>query len=403
MKNGMVFGIIGGGLIGLATAIKLRRLRPDADILVWEKEAAPGLHQSTHNSGVLHAGLYYKPGSLKARLAVQGIREMTAFCLEHGIDHNICGKVVVATDKQEESRLDVLVQRGTANGLRGLERIGPELLRELEPMASGIAAVHVPEEGIVDYKQVVQAMKCVLEGHGGVLRLSSKVEQLAFSSGQWHVMDGHREDRCHFLINCAGLHSDRVARMAGETPETIIVPFRGEYFQLRPELASRLRKLVYPVPDPIFPFLGVHLTRLIHGGVEAGPNAVLALAREAYKATQFDLRDIGEAVTFPGLWRFLARHPKMCLREFCTSISKSRFCHELRKLTPEVCEADLLDGGAGVRAQAMSRDGTLVQDFEFIERPNALHVINAPSPGATASLAIGQYIAESALRISQLN
>ncbi len=389
--------------MGLATALKLKIRLPDAEISVWEKESGPGLHQSTHNSGVLHAGLYYKPGSLKARLAVQGIREMTAFCQEHGISHDICGKVVVATNETELGRLDTLLERGQANGLTGLERIGPERLRELEPMAAAIAAVHVPEEGIVDYKQVVEAMKRVIAEQGSNLLLSCKAQKLVFTSGEWLLTSDQREERCDFLINCAGLQSDRVARMAGENPTTMIVPFRGEYFQLRPAMASRLKKLIYPVPDPSFPFLGVHLTRLIHGGVEAGPNAVLALAREAYKATQFDLRDLAESLTFPGLWRFLAKHPKMCLRELGTSLSKSRFCRELQKLTPEVQEADLTDGGAGVRAQAMTPDGTLVQDFDFIERPHALHVINAPSPGATASLAIGQHIVNNVCRITGLN
>jgi len=397
------FGIIGAGLVGLATAIKLKLRLPDADITVWEKESSPGQHQSTHNSGVLHAGLYYKPGSLKARLAVQGIREMTAFCQEHGIRHEICGKVVVATNETEISRLDTLLERGRANGLAGLEKIGVERLQELEPMAKAVAAVHVPEEGIVDYKQVVQAMKGVIEAQGSRLRLDCKARKLVFSSGEWHLISENQEERCDFLINCAGLHSDRVARLAGENPTTMIVPFRGEYFQLRPEMASRLKKLIYPVPDPSFPFLGVHLTRLIHGGVEAGPNAVLALAREAYKSTQFDLRDLGESLTFSGLWRFLAKHPRMCLRELGTSLSKSRFCRELQKLTPEIQEDDLTDGGAGVRAQAMTPDGTLVQDFDFIERKNALHVINAPSPGATASLAIGQHIVENVCRLAELN
>ncbi|MBK8092709.1 MAG: L-2-hydroxyglutarate oxidase [Verrucomicrobiaceae bacterium] len=397
------FGIIGGGLIGLATAIKLQNRLPAAEIFVWEKESSPGQHQSTHNSGVLHAGLYYKPGSLKARLAVQGIREMTAFCHEHGISHDICGKVVVATSEVEEYRLKTLIERGSANGLSGMERLGPEQLKEMEPMAAGIAAVHVPEEGIVDYKQVVEAMRKVLEGLGGSLRLSCMVRQLVFRAGEWTLVGEEREDQCDFLVNCAGLHSDRVARMAGENPSTRIVPFRGEYFQLRPEMAARLKKLIYPVPDPTFPFLGVHLTRLIHGGVEAGPNAVLALAREGYKATDVNLRDLGEALSFPGLWRFLAAHPGMCARELHTSLSKSRFCRELQKLTPEVQDSDLMDGGTGVRAQAMSPDGRLVQDFDFIEREHALHVINAPSPGATASLAIGQHIVDNVCRVAGLS
>ncbi len=397
------FGIIGGGLIGLATAIKLQKKRPDAEVFIWEKEKLPGQHQSTHNSGVLHAGLYYKPGSLKARLAVQGIREMTAFCKEYGVKHDICGKVVVATDETELTRLHTLLDRGIANGLTGLESISKEQLRELEPMAEGIAAVHVPEEGIVDYAQVVQAMREAFERRSGGLRLSWEARQLTFASGQWRLTGDKNEERCDFLINCAGLHSDRVARMAGENPTTRIVPFRGEYFQLRQEMAAKLKKLIYPVPDPSFPFLGVHLTRLIHGGVEAGPNAVLALAREAYKAVQFNLRDLGETLAFSGLWRFLGKHPEMCLRELHTSLSKKRFCSELQKLTPEVQEDDLLPGGAGVRAQAMTPHGFLVQDFDFIERKTALHVINAPSPGATASLAIGEHIAANICRITGVN
>ena len=393
------FGIIGGGLIGLATAIKLKRRLPAAEVFVLEKESAPGQHQSTHNSGVLHAGLYYKPGSLKARLAVQGIREMTVFCQEHSVHHDICGKVVVAANDAERVGLQTLYDRGIANGLTGMTQIGPEQLHEMEPMAVGVAAVHVPEEGIVDYKQVVAAMKKVLEAQGSSLHLSDQALKLKYVSDEWHVTGAAREDRCDFLINCAGLHSDRVARLAGETPTTMIVPFRGEYYQLRSEIASKLRKLIYPVPDARFPFLGVHLTRLINGGVEAGPNAVLALAREAYKSTQFDLRDLSEVMTFSGFWKFLASHPMMCLNELGTSLSKSRFCKALQKLTPSIRQDDLVDGGAGVRAQAMKTDGTLVQDFDFIERANALHVINAPSPGATASLAIGEHIVENVCRI----
>lgn len=393
------FGIIGAGLVGLATAIKLKDLHPELEITIWEKEREPGLHQSTHNSGVLHAGLYYKPGSLKARLAVEGIREMTAFCVEHRIPHDICGKVVVATNVSEVSRLDGLFERGLANGLKGIRKLGREELKELEPMAAGVAAIHVPEEGIVDYRAVVKAMKSVLERQGTVLRLSKGVQSMRFASAKWHVASSADSFECDFIINCAGLQSDRVARLAGEFPTTRIVPFRGEYFCLKTELGANMRQLIYPVPDPVFPFLGVHLTRLIHGGVEAGPNAVLALAREGYKRWNVNLRDMGEALGFSGLWKFIATHPRMCLHEFSCSFSKKLFCKALQKLVPAIQESDLLPGGVGVRAQAMTADGQLVQDFDFIERPHALHVLNAPSPGATASLAIGGHIASKISRL----
>ena len=385
--------IIGAGLVGLATAIKLKEACPNFEITVWEKEWDAGQHQSTHNSGVLHAGLYYKPGSLKARLAVEGIRAMTAFCVEHGIPHDICGKVVVASDAGEASRLDGLFERGLANGLKGIRKLSLGELKELEPMAEGVAAIHVPEEGIVDYRAVVAAMKGVLECQGTVLRLSEGVQSMRFASDKWHVATSSDSYECDFIINCAGLQSDRVARLAGEIPATRIVPFRGEYFCLKADLGARLRKLIYPVPDPVFPFLGVHLTRLIHGGVEAGPNAVLALAREGYKKWSVNLQDMFEALGFSGLWKFMAAHPRMCLHEVSCSLSKKLFCKALQKLVPSIQESDLLPGGVGVRAQAMTANGQLVQDFDFIERANALHVLNAPSPGATASLAIGGHIA----------
>lgn len=396
-------GVIGAGLVGLATAIKLKDLHPNWDITVWEKERDAGQHQSTHNSGVLHAGLYYKPGSLKARLAVEGIREMTAFCVEHRIPHEICGKVVVAAGASEVSRLDGLFERGLANGLKGIRKVGREELKELEPMAAGMAAIHVPEEGIVDYRAVVAAMKGMVEVQGTSLRLSSGVQFLRFASAKWHVASSSDSYECDFIINCAGLQSDRVAKMAGESPSTKIVPFRGEYFHLRDEVGAKLSKLIYPVPDPTFPFLGVHLTRLIHGGVEAGPNAVLALAREGYRSWNVNLRDMCETLGFRGLWKFIATHPRMCLHEISCSLSKKLFCKALQKLVPSIEESDLLPGGAGVRAQAMKPDGQLVQDFDFIERPNALHVLNAPSPGATASLAIGGYIASKVSRLIAVN
>ena len=387
------FGIIGGGLVGLGTAYRLQEAFPDDTVVVWEKEAVAGSHQSTHNSGVLHAGLYYKPGSLKARLAVSGIRQMVAFCREHDVPHEICGKLVVATTDDEVERLRTLLERGTANGLAGLRFLDKAGLREIEPHAAGIAAVAVPEEGIVDYRAVVAALTRVIEARGGQIRLAAPVRSLARRHGRWTVGLADGVDECDFLVNCAGLHCDRVAQAAGEPRRTRIVPFRGEYYELRPERQHLVRNLIYPVPDPAYPFLGVHFTRLIHGGIEAGPNAVLALSREGYKRGAFSARDAWDAASFSGLWRFAARHGRMCFEELVRSHSRRLFCRSLQKLVPEVQEADLVPGGAGIRAQAMTVSGELVQDFDLIERPDAIHVLNAPSPGATASLAIGAHIA----------
>jgi len=398
MKPSGRFGIVGGGIVGLATGIQLQRRHPGAEVVIWEKESGPGMHQSTHNSGVLHAGLYYKPGSTKARLAVQGIREMVAFCKEHGVAHDICGKIVVAVDESELPRLRALFERGQANGLTGLEYLTPGRLREIEPHAAGIAAVRVPEEGIVDYGQVVAKMVEVVRAAGGEFRASSPVSRLERTPRGWEVETPSGTDRCDFLINCAGLHSDRVAVLAGERRETRIIPFRGEYYKLRADRQSLVRNLIYPVPDPTFPFLGVHFTRLIGGGVEAGPNAVLAFAREGYRKRDISVRDLADALGYAGLWRFLGRHARMCRDEVLRSFSRRLFCASLQRLVPDLREEDLEPGVAGVRAQAMTPAGELVQDFMLIARADALHVLNAPSPAATASLAIGSEIAAEAGR-----
>lgn len=388
------FSIIGGGIVGLATAIAVRRAFPDSAITLWEKESSLGRHQSTHNSGVLHAGLYYKPGSLKARLAVAGIRQMVAFCRDHDVPHEICGKLVVATDPQEVSRLRGLLERGVANGLQGLRWLEPADFKEIEPNVRGLAALHVPEEGIVAYDAVISAMARLLEDMGVVIRTGSAVRLLsAVRGGGWEVETTQGGGRCSFLVTCAGLYSDRLAMLAGERRETRIIPFRGEYYRLAPRATGLVKNLIYPVPDPVFPFLGVHFTRLIHGGVEAGPNAVLALAREGYGRLSFNPADVVDAVFFGGMWRFLGKHRRMCWNEFRRSWSRRLFCEALRRLVPDLREEDLAPGGSGVRAQAMSPHGDLVQDFDLIERATALHVVNAPSPGATASLAIGDHIA----------
>ena len=384
--------MVGGGIIGLAVARGAIRRWPNTTIRLLEKENSVGQHQSGHNSGVLHAGLYYKPGSLKAQLAVDGIRQMVAFCKEHGVKHEICGKLVVAVDSEEVGRLRELLERGTANGLQGLRWCGREEIREREPEVYGVAAVEVPEEGIVDYPAVCRAMAEDIVARGGAVELGAGVRELKRDGGGWIVETTRGEYRADYLVNCAGLHCDRVMAMTGEQPSTRIVPFRGEYFKLRPEAEKLVRHLVYPVPDPKFPFLGVHYTRMIHGGVECGPNAVLALDREGYSWGRISLRDSWDALSFPGLWKFLAKYPAMSWYEVKRSLSRAEFTKSLQRLVPALREEDLLPGGAGVRAQAMSRDGSLLQDFAIEMREGALHLLNAPSPGATASLAIAEYL-----------
>jgi len=384
--------IVGGGLVGLATAYKLPLRCPSARVTVLEKEDKVCAHQSGHNSGVLHSGLYYKPGSLKARLAVSGIREMVAFCQQHAVPHEICGKLVVAVDESEVPRLRSLQERGTQNGLEGLRLLNREQMREIEPHVGGLEALRVPQEGIVDYAKVSEALQQEITAKGGSVVLGAKVTALQLRNGEWRVGSTAGDHTADYVINCAGLHCDRLSMLAGEKREVRIVPFRGEYYGIKPERQYLVRNLIYPVPDPQFPFLGVHFTRLVHGGIEAGPNAVLALAREGYRKTDLKVADLWDALTFSGLWRFLAKHKRMSWNELRRSFSRRLFCESLQRLVPELRESDLAPGGAGVRAQAMSPDGSLLQDFCLLNRPRALHVLNAPSPAATASLAIGEEI-----------
>ena len=385
--------VVGGGIVGLATAWRVQQARPGLRLLLLEKENALGTHQTGHNSGVLHAGLYYKPGSAKARLAVEGLQDMVAFCREYGIPHEQCGKIVVATEPGELPRLEALHQRGIENGLQGIRKLGPAEIREIEPHAAGLAALHVPQEGIVDYPAVVEKLGELIRRAGGEIRLGARVTRLLPDRDEWIARSSLGDFRGKFVVTCGGLHSDRLVTASGQKPSAKIIPFRGEYYQIRKERQHLVRHLIYPVPDPKFPFLGVHFTRLIGGGIEAGPNAVLAFAREGYRWSQINLRDLGESLLYPGLWKFLMAYPSMCGYEIRRSMFKKEFTRSLQKLVPEIQSSDLERGGAGVRAQAMSSDGKLVEDFHFEEGPGIIHVVNAPSPAATASLAIGNRIA----------
>lgn len=386
--------VIGGGIVGLAAAYRLQQRMPDARVTVLEKEPRTGRHQSSHNSGVLHCGLNYKPGSKRARLAVRGIRQMLEFCREQGIAHDVCGKVVVATSAEEVPRLQSLFERGLQNGLTGLRLLNPEELREIEPHAGGVQAMHVPQEGIADYAAVCETLAGLVRSQGGEIITSARVTSMHRDAEGWRVVHTAGETSCDFLVACAGLYSDRVAELAGRRRDVRIVPFRGEYYLLRPERQFLVRNLIYPVPDPRFPFLGVHYTRRIAGGIEAGPNAVLAFAREGYSKRDVNLSDLADALAFPGLWRFLAKYGRTCWDEIRRSFSRELFCRSLQRLVPEIRPDDLIPGGSGVRAQAMTPEGSLVDDFHFVPGDRQLHVVNAPSPAATSSLAIGEEIAE---------
>lgn len=389
--------VVGGGAVGLATAWRILERSPGVQLTLVEKEPAVGQHQTGNNSGVLHCGLHYRPGSRKAKLAVRGIRQMTAFCREQGISHDICGNLVVATSEEQIPRLDNLLERGTANGLTGLKIVSLEEMREIEPHAGGLAGLRVPEEGIVDYPAVCEALRSGIEMRGGRVVLNAGVRALVRNGQEWRAETLAGDFAADVVVTCAGLQADRVARLGGVRPEVKIVAFRGDYYKLRPEREFLVRNLIYPVADPKFPFLGVHFTRMVRGGIEAGPNAVLSLDREGYTKLAVDLRDAADALAFPGLWRFLGKHFSMCVDEVHRAFSRSLFCQTLQRLVPELREDDLVPGGSGVRAQAMRPDGTLVEDFEYVVRDRAVHVLNAPSPAATASLAIGEEIAELAL------
>ncbi len=386
--------IVGGGIVGIATAMALAGR---AGVLVLEAESVLAGHQTGHNSGVIHSGLYYAPGSLKARLCTEGRELLYRFCEAHGVPFERCGKVVVATQPHQLSRLEALEVRGRANGLRGLRRLTADEIRELEPHAAGVAGLYVAETGIVDYSAVTEAMASQLRLQGGRIVNRAKVRAVARRGSEVVIQTTAGEYRGDYLVSCAGLQSDRLARLAGLEPGVRIVPFRGEYYEVVPARRHLVRNLIYPVPDPAFPFLGVHFTRRIDGRVEAGPNAVLALRREGYRRTSVSLRDSWATLAYPGFWRLARRWARTGVSEMWRSWSKAAFVAALQELVPEIGHNDLAGYGAGVRAQALGRDGTLLDDFHLVEGERQLHVLNAPSPAATASIAIGRSIAERVL------
>jgi L-2-hydroxyglutarate oxidase len=386
------FAVIGGGIVGLSSALALGQRFPSAKILLLEKENVLAAHQTGHNSGVIHSGIYYKPGSLKARMAREGNLAMVEFCKEHGIPHDICGKVIVATDQQELPLLENLYQRGVQNDVE-VEKLSPEQVREIEPHVSCIAAVRVPSTGIVNYTAVCLKFKELIEEQGGSIQTGHRVEKIVSRDDAKTISTSRGEFSAKFLINCGGLHSDRLARMSGADPKAQIVPFRGEYYELIPQRRHLVKHLIYPVPDPAFPFLGVHFTRMMDGTIHAGPNAVLGFKREGYRKQDINLFDLAEVLTFGGFWKLARKHARAGWEEIVRSCSKAAFVRSLQRLIPEVQAQDLVPTHAGVRAQALLDDGRLVDDFLIVRDRQALHVCNAPSPAATASIEIGKAIA----------
>ena len=395
-KDSYDIAVIGAGIIGLATAMRLATDMPKLRTVVLEKETSIALHQTGHNSGVIHAGIYYAPGSQKANFCAAGGRELRRYCDERSIPYSMCGKLVVAVDETEVPRLGELHRRGTANGAQGLELVGPERLREIEPHAAGVSAIFSPNTGIIDYSQVSRAYADDYAAAGGEIALGAAVTGAAFDNGSVRLLTSKGDIAARHVINCAGLHADRVAGLMSTDAGVRIVPFRGEYFSLRADRQDIVKGLIYPVPDPAMPFLGVHFTRRIGGGVEAGPNAVLALSREGYSKLSFNVRDALGTLGFAGFWRMSATHWKTGVSEQYRSLLKSVFLRSLQRLVPDIEMDDLTEPGSGVRAQAVDRSGRLLQDFSIVKGPRAIHVLSAPSPGATSSLTISRYIVDQA-------
>lgn len=386
------FTVVGAGIVGLSTAWKLMQAWPEARVLVLEKEDRVAAHQTGHNSGVIHSGIYYEEGSYKARNCVDGRHQLVEFCREHDVHYDICGKIVVATEEEELPRLEKIHRRGVGNGVEGIRMIGREEIREIEPHAAGIRALHVPCAGIVDFKGVCDALTRRIRERGGVVQLASPVDSIHRYNGSVRVQTPKERIETGYLVNCAGLYSDHVARSAGINPQIQIVPFRGEFFRLLPQAECLVRGLIYPLPNPAFPFLGVHFTKAVPDGVECGPNAVFAFKREGYGKLSFDLQETIETFNFPGFWRLARRHWRMGLDEYYRSFSREAFLKQLQKLIPAIRMDHLQPSPSGVRAMALTREGEIVDDFHFEKIDREIHVLNAPSPAATAALAIADEI-----------
>ena len=390
--------IIGGGIVGLATAYKLLEQKPELKLRILEKEKSIGLHQSGHNSGVIHSGIYYKPGSVKAKNCRRGVEELLLFCDKFNVQYDLCGKVIVAVNLEEVNRLDALYKRGLENGISNIRIVDSQELKDLEPHATGIKAIHVPSTGIINYTSVVDELGKQIIKRGGEIKTKATVKGFVRKAGECIVNTQMCDYPTELVINCAGLYSDKIAQLAGENSSISIIPFRGEYYVLKPESRHLVNSLIYPVPDPRFPFLGVHFTRRIDGSVEAGPNAVLATAREGYRRRDFNFQETWELLTNPGVWKIGRNYWKTGMGEYTRSLFKPLFVKALQYLVPAIQGSDLVPGGSGVRAQAMDETGKLLDDFCIVQSERFIHVLNAPSPAATASFAIGSTIADQAFQ-----
>ncbi len=390
--------IVGGGIVGLATALELSSAPHHKKVLVIEKENEVAKHQTGNNSGVIHSGIYYKPGSLKAHNCIDGYKRLVDFCRTYEVPFELCGKIIVATEEKELQALQNIADRGVANGLGGLKHLRKEELKEYEPHVAGIAGIFVPQTGIVDYKVVAEKYAFLIQDQGSILQLSEKVMDIKKGTNGYEVITNKQTHVGELVINCAGLYSDKVAKLTSDDVDVKIIPFRGEYYKLKKEKEYLVKNLIYPVPDPNFPFLGVHFTRMKKGGVEAGPNAVLAFRREGYKKTDIHVGELAESLAWPGFQKVMGKYWRTGLSEMYRSFSKTAFTKALQKLIPEIQEEDLVEGGAGVRAQACDRTGGLVDDFLILEKEKAINVCNAPSPAATSSLSIGHTVAHKALQ-----
>ena len=390
--------IIGGGIVGLATALKIKEQKPQLSVVLLEKEAGVARHQTGHNSGVIHSGIYYKPGSLKAQNCLRGYNYLLDFCKKNDIRYDLCGKIIVSTAEHELQPMENVYQRGLQNGLQGMKKLSAGELKEYEPHVNGIAGIFVPQTGIIDYKEVSAKIAENFQQYGGHVLTSSKVTDIKYNGTLSEVITEDSTYTGRLVINCAGLHSDKVAALTREKLDVRIIPFRGEYFLLKKEKQALVKNLIYPVPDPNFPFLGVHFTRMIHGEVEAGPNAVFAFKREGYKKTDINIKETLESLMWPGFQKVMAKYWKTGMGEFYLSFSKAAFTKALQRLIPEVQEDDLIPAGAGVRAQACDRTGGLIDDFLILEDEHTINVCNAPSPAATSSLSIGHTLADMAVK-----